>query len=565
MPDFYLSDTTHGRSTRAPAVGRRYMVASAHPYATQAGLDVLKEGGNAFDAAVAVASTLNVVEPYMSGVGGIGVALVYVAKEGRTRVLNFSGRAPGAATPDKFTEDSKATGPLSLLAPGNVSGWLTLHEAYGSLPRTRLFREAIDYAGHGYPLTPFNSEMLKLSWDLLTRFPSTKKSFLSNAATPSPAGALFKQPDLAASLASIAGEGPKVFYEGRIADTIVSSFKKAGGLLSRDDLATYKATWEEPLSATYRGYEVRVPPPNSSGFQILQTLNILSGFKQLEFGTADTLHTLLEAVKLAVQDRVDFAGDPDFTDIPLKRLLSREHADGLRKKINPKKAGRQKPQRYPREHLAAGDGLPGERAFARVDFGPHATGWWRNGLTTHFAVADSQGNIVTVTQTLGNGYGCGMVAADTGIFLNNMCLWFDVDPKAPSPNLIAPRKRVDFCVAPSQVFKDGKLVLSIGTPGSYGILQTTTQMLHAFIDAGMNVQEAIEAPRFRLQEPGAMSMEGRFPQSLVDELNSRGHTIARLPQAWSRLVGGAHGIQVTEHGTYLGGADPRRDGIALGA
>lgn len=583
--DYFPSNTTHGRSTRAPAIGRRGMVASAHPYATQAGLDVLKDGGNAFDAAVAVASTLNVVEPYMSGVGGIGLALLYVAREKRSRVLNFSGRAPSRATPAEFTDQSKETGPRSPLVPGNVAGWLEMHGRYGRLPRQRLFRDATEYAQHGVPLTPFNAEMLKASWPLLTRFETTRKSFLGGASAPSQTGALFRQQGLAASMSAIAEGGASVFYEGAIARKIVRTMKQTDGLITEDDLGQYRPQWQEPLTADYRGFEVRTTPPNSSGFQILETLNVLGEFKKLEYGTPDTLHVLMEAVKLAAADRLKYSGDPDFVDVPVKRLLSETHAASLRKKVSMKESWRQPKQRYPREHLVAGDGLAEElpgagrpeagaaprrqgpgagQALPAPDFGPRAQGWWRDGLTTHFAVADLEGNVVTVTQTLGNAYGSGVIMGDTGIFLNNMCLWFDIDPRVPGPNLIGPGKRVDFCVAPCQLFRDAEFVLSIGTPGSYGILQTTTQMIHSFVDAGMNVQEAIEAPRFRLQEPGAETFEGRFPQELVDDLNSRGHTIRRIPEGWSRLVGGAHGLQRTPHGTYLGGADPRRDGVAMG-
>jgi gamma-glutamyltranspeptidase/glutathione hydrolase len=538
------------------------MVAAAHPAASQAGLDVLKDGGNAFDAAVAVASTLNVVEPFMSGVGGIGVALLYVAREGRTRVLNFSGRAASESTPDRFDEETKQIGPKAPLVPGNVAGWLTWHESYGKLPRARLFRDAIEYAANGIPLTPFNAEMLQQNWKLLTSFDSTRQSFLSDATAPPPAGSLFFQRDLARSLAAVAEGGRDAFYAGALARAIVASFRGQGGLITQDDLASAGAEWEEPLSTTYRGLEVRVPPPNSSGFQISETLNILDGFDRLEYGTADTLHVLIEAMKLAIDDRLAYGGDPRTSGIPVERLVSKKYAATLRARIDPRAARKQAPQRYPREHLAAGDGVPGERANRSK--WQDGDDWWRHGLTTHFAVVDSEGNAVTVTQTLGSAYGCGMVAGRTGIFLNNMCLWFDIDPSVPSVNLVAPRKRVDFCVAPVQVFDGGKLRLSIGTPGSYGILQTTVQMLCNVLDFGMNVQEAIEAPRFRLHEPGVMNFEGRFPPELVDDLNGRGHTITRLPQGWSRSVGGAHGVQVAPHGTLLGGADPRRDGVALG-
>lgn len=542
VDNYFPSDTLHGRSTRAPATGRRGMVAAGHPCATQAGLDVLKEGGNAFDAAVAVAATLNVVEPYMSGMGGIGIALTYSANDGRSRVLDFSGRSASAATPDAYTAKTQAMGARAPLVPGNVAGWTTLQAAYGKLPLRRCFRDAIDYAEYGFPFTPFNAAMFAANWGFLAEFGALSSQFLGGLKTPPQLGALFRQPALARSLSAVAEGGAKAFYEGDIADRIVSCMQRNNGLITQQDLSAYCATWQEPLSVNYRGHDVRVPPPNSSGFQLAETLNILDGCMPLACGTEDSLHCLIEAVKLAIEDRIAYGGDPEFSDIPITRLLSPEYANQQRNRISPRGVR----------------ALPAERFSESYR---ETKNWWRNGLTTHFATADTEGNVVTITQTLGNAFGAGVAPDDTGILLNNMSLWFDLET---GPNRIGPNKRVDFCVAPCQVFRKGRLLLSIGTPGSYGILQTTAQILHHFIDAQMNIQEAIEAPRFRLQESGELSFEARFPAELLQGLKGRGHAIERLKTGWSKLVGGAHGIHVTDHGTFLGGADPRRDGIALG-
>lgn len=518
------------------------MVASGHPCATQAGIDVLKDGGNAFDAAVAVASTLNVVEPYMSGMGGVGIALVYSAKDKRSRVLDFSGRSASLAFPEAYSDKTQAMGARAPLVPGNVAGWTTLQATYGKLTLRRCFRDAIDYAEQGFPFTPFNAAMFAANWGFLSEFGTLSSQFLTGVKTPPKLGALFRQPALANSLLAVAEGGARLFYEGAIADRIVGCLQRSNGLISREDLSAYRATWQEPLSVNYRGHDIRVPPPNSSGFQLAETLNILGGYAPLTCGTEDSLHSMIEAVKLSIEDRITHGGDPDFSSSPVATLLSQEYSDRQRDKIN---------QRHARP-------LPSERFSESYR---ESEGWWRHGLTTHFATADAEGNVVTITQTLGNAFGAGVVPDDTGILLNNMCLWFDLKT---GPNRIGPRKRVDFCVAPCQVFRDGKLLLSIGTPGSYGILQTTAQILHHLIDAQMNIQEAIEAPRFRLQESGVLSFESRFPAALLQGLESRGHRIEQLKTGWSKLVGGAHGIQVTDHGTFLGGADPRRDGIALG-
>jgi gamma-glutamyltranspeptidase/glutathione hydrolase len=529
-------------------MGVNGMVSSAHPLASLAGVQVMAEGGNAFDAVVAVASTLNVVEPYMSGVGGIGLALAHVASEGRVRALNFSGRMPRAATPDKFTTDSLEQGILAPLIPGNLAGWLTLHETYGTMDRERLFRQAISYAENGFPITFVNSEIMHQTAEHLRRFPKSAQTILDGSGAAHPPGTRLVWPDLARSLRLIAEQGAEVFYRGEIAEGIVKASEEMNGLFTLDDLADYETEWQEPISVEYNGYRIYTTPPNSSGFQVLQTLKMMER-SDPRYQSVDTLHRFMESVKLAVTDRIEWAGDPDYVTAPLAGLLSDKYAAVQRERVDMATASTVRGERYadpsPDNPLRPGD---------PVEF--------EGGMTTHFAVADRDGNVVTVTQTLGGGFGSSVIAGDTGVFLNNMGSYFELADG--NPNQIGPWKRVDFVVAPTQTFKDGKFHLSIGTPGGYGILQTTPQMLMNLLDYGMNVQQAIEAPRFKYTLGTHVVMEERFPWNVRRALELRGHEVD-VVESFSRLVGGVQGIQVDqEQGTFQGGADPRRDGVAVG-
>ena len=536
-------------ASRPVVMGVNGMVSSAHPLASLAGVQVLSEGGNAFDAAVAVAASLNVVEPYMSGMGGIGVALAHVGREGRIRALNFSGRAPRAAEPDRFTDDSKEYSSLASLVPGNVAGWLTLHETYGSLERERLFRPAIEYAENGFPITHLNSTFMAHQAPLLGRYPHSAGIFL-NGGAPAP-GARLRMPQLAGSLRQVAQGGMETFYRGELAHRIVEGNQALGGLFSEEDLAEYRAEWQEPISVEYRGDRVFTVPPNCSSFQVLQTLKLMETFDSagLVLHDPDTTHTLLEAVKLCVTDRIQWAGDPDWVQAPLRGLLSQAYAESQARRIDARKAATVSGEHYalsrPPGALTPGD--------------PSA---FDGGMTTHFAAADRDGNVVSVTQTLGGAFGCGAAAGDTGVFLNNMASYFDLEEG--SPNLIGPGKRVDFVVAPTQTLRKGRFFLSLSTPGSWGILQTTPQLLLHVLEFGLNVQQAIDAPRFRYFTGRHVKMEERFPLQLRRELQERGHQVEVI-EAWSTIVGGAQGIMAdAEQGTFQGGADPRRDGVALG-
>ena len=546
-----LRSISYPPSSRPPTMGVNGMVSSAHPLASLAGLRVLQDRGNAFDATVATAAALNVVEPYMSGVGGIGVALAYIAREGRVRALDFSGRAPNAAEPAVLTEETKDGGIMAAMVPGNLSGWLTMHDTYGTMDRQRLFQPAISYAEDGFPVTYFNSESFGNAADLLKKFPAAASIILDEqGVAPSP-GRRLKMPHLAESLRQIAEGGQEVFYRGELGRRIVEGNRELGGLYTCEDLAEYSARWYDPISISYKGYEVFTTPPNCSSFQVLQTLKMLEGFdeRDREFQQADTLHLFMEAVKLCVTDRIKYAGDPDYVDPLPPGLLSSEYAASQKRRIDRESAAVVSGERYAQERPdgALKPGSPEE---------------FDAGMTTHFAVADRDGNVVSVTQTPGGAFGSGAAVGGTGIFLNNMASFFELGEG--SPNRIGPRKRVDFVVAPTQTFRDGKFFLSIGTPGSWGILQTTPQFLTNVLDYGMNVQQAMEAPRFRYMKGRRVELEERFPLHLRRALAARGHEID-LVEAWSRSVGGAQAIQFdAEAGVFQGGADPRRDGYALG-
>lgn len=537
-------------ANRPAAMGVNGMVTSAHPLASLAGQRMLMDGGNAFDAAVATAATLNVVEPYMSGAGGVGVALAHIGAEGRVRALNFSGRAPRSATPDRFSDDTKQTGILAPLVPGNVAGWLTLHETYGTLDREQVFRPAIDYADTGFPVTHLNSRIMANSAARLSSFPSGSIILDGNGMTPGP-GARLRMPQLAESLRQIAVGGKDTFYRGELAQRLVAGNQEMGGLYTLDDLADYEAEWQEPIGIDYRGYRIYTTPPNSSGFQVLETMKIMEGFEGTDvvFQHPVTLHLLMESIKLAVTDRIRYGGDPNHVRTPLDGLLSDAYAVKQRARIDRGRvsvvSGEHFTRQVPTGSLLAGS--PDE---------------FDGGMTTHFATADRDGNVVTVTQTLGGGFGCAVAPGDTGIFLNNMSFWFDLEEG--SPNLIGPGKRVDFCLAPTQTLKDGRFFLSIGTPGGWGILQTTPQFLMHVLDYGMNVQAAIEAPRFRCVQGRQVEMEERFPPQVRRELEDMGHDVG-VVEGFSMSVGGCHGIRVdSEQGVFQGGADPRRDGFAIG-
>lgn len=528
--------------TRTAVAGRHGAVASAHPLASQAGLDILRGGGNAVDAIVAMAAALNVVEPYMSGVGGAGLLLLHLA-DGKTRVLNFSGNTPAAATPDRFTPEKKAAGPCAALIPGNVAGWLEALHKHGTISAAVAFEPAIRLAKEGFPLHPLH---VRLIGDFLPKLTADGQRIYG--AAPLRLGAILRQPELATSLHLIGQHGADYFYRGPLARTIAEYVASQGGLLTFNDLAGYQPEWQEPAQVQYRGLTIKTTPPNSEGFQILQTLKLLESedLKALGHNSAAYIHVLSEAMKLATADRIHWGGDPKFHDIPLERLLADDYITQRRQAIDRKKASRSEGERW-RGPVADGVLRPGKL----------------EGLTTHLTAVDNQGNAASITQSLGDAFGSRVFVPGTGIALNNLLFWTEIDPGCPTPNLMAPGKRWSCPMAPVHVFRAGGFWFSIATPGSYGILQTTVQMLLNVVEFAADPQLAVEAPRFRVHEDTRMQIEDRIPTAACDELRRRGHVLEPIG-SYSMLVGGGQAVMIDpDSGARLAGADPRRDGYAL--
>jgi gamma-glutamyltranspeptidase / glutathione hydrolase len=536
-----------GEAFRPVVMGRRGAVASAHPLATLAGMAMLQNGGNAIDAAVAVAATLNVVEPYMSGAGGVGYMTILAAGQTEPIVLDYMAHAPAAAEPERFAgEGSTDDGVLTPMVPGAVGGWLAALERFGTMDRATVFAPAIEHAEQGYPVTIKNNWFMSSAVELLRRWPTTRENYLNNGGAPR-AGEILRQPNLARTFRTIVDGGAEAFYRGPIGEEIARFSEAHGGLLSAQDLATYAPEWQTPISTTYRGHTIYCPAPPCSGIQYMQTLNMVEAFDMAGMGqnSAEYIHHLAEAMKLAVADRIAYTADPRS---PFERLLSKEYAAERRGLIDPERAGYSGGERF-NARKQPGEILPG--SFESV----------RNECTTHFVTADAQGNAVAVTQSLGGFFGSGVVYGETGLAMNNIVHWFDLDPA--SPNVIAPNKKIEMPMSPAQVWRDGRLFLMVGTPGSFGIMQTTPQMMMNVIDHGFSIQAAIEAPRFRTITGYELPIEGRVPQEVLAELRRRGHEVQVL-EDWTPFVGGGQGLMVDpDSGAFMAGADPRRDGYAL--
>ena len=533
------------RAYRPAVMGTHGMVVSAHPLASAAGLEMLWRGGNAVDAVVAVAAALNVVEPFMSGIGGDGLLLLTLGRSGKRKVLNFMGRTPYAARPEDCTAADLERGPKSCLVPGNFAGWWEALRAYGRLQPEVVFAPAVRYAEEGFPLTHRGVAFLTDHRQQLA--PEGAAVFCPGGEVPLP-GTLLPHKALAATLQRLAAEGPDPLYRGDLGRRLCEAVQGAGGWLSREDLAAFRPEWTAPIVSTYRGDEVTSVPPPAAGIQILETLNILEGFdiRSLGHNTAEALHVIIEAVKLTMADRIAFQS---LADCPVAGLLHKAYAAAQRGRIDPRRAAVSGGERFGSETVP-GAVLPGD---------PYG---YKREHTTHFSVVDGEGNAASITQTLGNPFGSGFIAGETGILLNNLLKWNDLDPR--SPNVLAPHRTVETRMAPIQVFRGGRLLLAMGTPGSYGIPQTTTQMFLNLVEHGMDIQEAIEAPRVRVYKDRTVDMEARVPAGVRDQLAERGHEIRMLPD-WSYVVGGGQGVWVDPVSSAIaGGADPRRDGYAMG-
>ncbi|SEO64371.1 gamma-glutamyltranspeptidase / glutathione hydrolase [Rhodospirillales bacterium URHD0017] len=528
----------HGK--RPTIASRHGMVAAAHPLAAAAGARVLGNGGNAFDAAAATAATLNVVEPYMSGLAGQGMATCYVASERRVRSLNFLGRIPRKFPLDRLNNRAQVLrGPIAVGSPGNLAGWCEMVGAYGTKKLPELFAPAIAIARDGFGLIEFNVEEIGgVTYELRNQaklYPEWSRTYLEGIEGGKPVqGAVLKQPDLAKTLQAIAAEGPTLLYGGALGKKLIDRIVELGGTLTLEDLMDMKAEWIDPVAATYRGRTIHVPPPPCEAFQYLLTLRILEGFdlaKMTRNGT-DHIDTVLRAIRIAAGVRIA-TGVP--SQQKLAELLSDGHVESLRARVRDGK-----PVTGPTEQWTA-----------------PAT----DGHTTSFSIADRHGNMVCVTQSLGSVFGSGVVVPGTGLCLNNFLYWADVNPA--SPNRVKQGDAMPVCVAPSIVTEGDKPVLALGTPGSYGILQTQVQAMVQYVDYGLPLQQAIEAPRARLTDGRAVLLESRVDSGVRDELRGRGHDLSSGPD-WTMKVGGMQGVALKD-GTFTGGCDPRRDGYCVPA
>jgi gamma-glutamyltranspeptidase / glutathione hydrolase len=500
----------------AQSIGGNGLVATSHHLASQAGLRILQKGGNAADAAIASAAVLAVTNPFMAGLGGVGgYALVYDAKSGRTEALDFVGNAPKAATMEMYRGDrlwdfsKRATdGYLAPLVPGMMAGWAALHERYATMSWEELLAPAIEYAELGFPLTSgVARSMTTGEMSKVRRYPYGRALFSKDGSGTYAAGDIWIQKDLAETLRTVVREGPDTFYRGTIARKVAAHFAQNGGLISEEDLASYRATWSEPISTTYRGYRVMTHRPGSSGMTILQWLNILEGFDLEAMGrnSAEAIHLIVEAEKLGFVDDDRYNTGKVGAEIPLERLLSKEYAAEQRARINPSKA-----QFYTPLSPATVTSLGQD--------------------TNHHTVVDKNHNIVTITQTLM--YASGVVVPETGLFLNNGMCYFSLEPG--DANRIEGGARPRFVMSPTIVFRHDKPYFATGAAGGWTIPQTILQTILGVIDFRQDIAQAAAGPRFILRYlensipyvPGTdLALDGGVSAEVRKELESRGHRI----------------------------------------
>jgi gamma-glutamyltranspeptidase/glutathione hydrolase len=516
------------------------IVASEQPLASQIGAKILAEGGNAVDAAIAVNAALGVLAPMANGIGGDMFAIVYEAKTGKLYGLNASGWAPAALNPELlkskgFTNMPQA-GIYAVTVPGVVDGWDKLRRRFGTKPLGQLLAPAIQYAREGYPVTEIFSSYWVASERKLQKEANAARTFMPNGHAPRP-GEMFRNPDLAWSLTQIAKHGRKAYYEGAIAKRILAASQARGGVMTADDLARFSAQWVEPISTTYRGWTIYELPPNGQGIAALMMLNLMENFPLAEYkaGSAKTLHTEIEAQKLAYADLLRYVCDPLFNKVPVKGLLAKEYAGNRAKLINPDQANC---------NVAPGDPLAGGND------------------TTYFCVADSKGNMVSYIQSNYNSFGSGVVPEGLGFALQNRGGLFSLDQS--HPNVLAGHKRPLHTIIPA-FMKKGELRMVFGIMGGWNQAQAHAQFVANVVDFGMNIQEALEAPRFTKMTFGGcdVEIESRVPQAVRDQLASQGHRFKVLGPFAADVGGGQAILRDLARQLNFAASDPRKDGEAI--
>ncbi len=523
---------------RSMVITRGGIVASDQVLASQAAAEILARGGSAADAAIAANAAMGVLEPMMNGIGGDLFAIEYDAKTGRLSGLNSSGWAPAKMTPALFKEKGLTSIPQrgidSVTVPGAVAGWAALHARFGRLPWKELFRPAIYYAEHGFPVTQFVAAWWQDNAKVLEQYHATL--YLPGGKTPA-VGQIFRNPELARTLQLIADQGPDAFYKGAIAKGILETSGKAGGVMTASDLADFQPEWVDPISTTYHGWSVYELPPNGQGMAALEMLNIMERFPLAAdgFDSARAFHVKMAAQQLAYADLNKYLGDPRFAQVPVKGILSKEYAAERARAIDPDKAT-----------CSVGPGNP-------LPFG---------GETTYLTAIDRDGNIVSLIQSLYNEFGSAVVVDGLGFPLQDRGALFSLDPS--SPNVVAPRKRPFHTIIPGFMQK-GDLRVGFGIMGGANQPQAHAQFVSDVVDHGMDLQGALEAPRFRNVGSAGCSyyMENRVPEAVRGALAKMGYTI-RLRGAFSSVVGGGHAVMYdAATGMKYGASSPRKDGAAI--
>jgi gamma-glutamyltranspeptidase / glutathione hydrolase len=535
-------------ATRSEVYAPRAMAATSQPLATTTALEVMRRGGSAVDAAIAANAVLGLTEPTGGGIGGDLFAIVWDPESKKLHGLNASGRSPRSLTLDYFTSrDMKSIpshGPLPVTVPGAVDGWFELHARFGRLPRTEVLGPAIGYARTGFPVTEVIADGWQRNARVLEKYPGFSATFMPGGRAPV-TGELFVNPRLARTYETIAKGGRDAFYKGDIARAIGAYMRENGGFLSYEDLAAHRSEWVEPVSTSYRGYDVWELPPNGQGIAALQMLNILEGFDlaKMGYGSADYLHVLAEAKKLAFEDRARYYADPDFAPAPVDRLLSRDYARERRALIDMSRAAKTYPA--------------GEFPGAKSD-------------TVYLTVADPDGMMVSLIQSNFRGMGSGMTPGDLGFVLQDRGEQFSLAPG--HANVYEPGKRPFHTIIPAFVTRDGEPLISFGVMGGDMQPQGHVQVLVNMIDFGMNLQEAGDAPRLRhdgsssptdevMTDGGELALEPGFDPAVIRELERRGHRMAGKRGDF----GGYQAIRRDPAtSVYAGASESRKDGHAAG-
>ncbi|HEY7490458.1 MAG TPA: gamma-glutamyltransferase [Candidatus Tectomicrobia bacterium] len=525
---------------RSVVMARDGMVATSQPLATEAGVSILKKGGNAFDAAIATALTLGVVEPMSTGIGGDAFFLYSCAADGKIYGVNGSGRCPRQLTLEALQQRGIAGVPqrglASVTVPGAVDAFCEVHQRHGALPFADLCEAAIHYASEGFPVSEIIASQWQRAVSLLSQYPTSARTYLLDGKAPQP-GDVHRQPNLARTLRLLASEGREAFYRGEIAQRLVQFTQANGGFFELEDFANHTTEWVEPIRTDYRGHTVLELPPNGQGITALIALNILEGFDlaAMEYGSAAYYHVLIEATRQAFADRNRYVADPACAPVPIEGLLSKAYAAARRQEMALDRAG---------------------------DYGPGNPLPFSN--TVYVSCVDRARNAVSLIHSVFEGFGSGVVAGDTGICLQNRGAGFVADPA--HPNVLAPGKRPLHTIIPAMILRDGQPWLCYGVMGADMQAQGHVQVAINMIDFDMTVQEALEAPRYRTLGGRLVALERAIPHAVRHALEAMGHELlpyGELPPGTP--YGGGQAILIDHaRGVLQGGSDHRKDGCAIG-